>query len=52
MEEFQLRNQMKKAIVITAFILLLFSCANAQQMSGANDDEAAIKKAACLVCLR
>jgi len=46
MEEFQLRNQMKKVIVIIGFILLLFSCANAQQMSGANDEEAAIKKPA------
>ena len=37
---------MKKIIVIIGFILLLFSCANAQQMSGANDEEAAIKKPA------
>ena len=37
---------MKKVIVIIGFILLLFSCANAQQMSGANDEEAAIKKTA------
>src|SRR5437763_8174347 len=46
MEEFQLRNQMKKVNVITGFILLLFSCAAAQQMGGANDEEAAIKKPA------
>jgi hypothetical protein len=46
MGESQLRNKIKKAIVITGFILLLFSCANAQQMGGANDEEIAIKKPA------
>jgi hypothetical protein len=45
MKEFRLRDQMKKIIVITGFILLASSCASAQQIA-ANDDEAAIKKTA------
>ena len=36
---------MKKIIVITGFIFLVFSCASAQQIA-ANDEEAAIRKTA------